>query len=661
MRFLLSFVLLFVMSSALMAQMAPPHAERVKYDTRTLMTVGDIDVSVAEFAYIYGKNNAEKADYSEASVRDYLDLYSTFKLKVAEARAMKLDTVPSLNNELNGYRRQLASSYLMDNGVNEALLREAFDRSKTDKNVSHILVLVKDGATPDQEAKAKQVIDQLHLEIVKGGKSFEALAKASSQDPSAKENGGRIGWMTALQFPGLYDFETAAYETAVGEVSAPVRTRLGWHIVKVNDSRPARGEVEAAHILIRPKDGDKAAAKKKLEAVEARLMAGEDFGKVAQEVSEHVETRARGGYIGFFGIGKNVASFEDAAFGIKSDGGYSDIVESPAGYHIIKRISVRKPTSYQREKSKLKNKVQRDSRFEKAKSAFVVQLKDEYNFKLKEANVKAWKNKLDKTFVTYGWKPNTEQENQVLFTYGDRRVFTVFDFEGWLRTKASERIKMGRIESKEQVASKLLDRYIGEQIIGYEESQLERKYPEFKSLMREFEEGILQFEATRMNVWDKASQDSVGLAEFHASSDKVYNWPERVEVTKYTIESPSKSIAEKARKLAAKKSVKTVEKKLKLGSKLTTEELTFAKGVDPVIDNMSWKPKSTSQLDQPKDGVFVFYRVDKRLPEMKKTLGESRGFVIADYQNFLNDRWVESLKKKYPIKINDEVFKSILR
>ncbi|WP_231862206.1 peptidylprolyl isomerase [Rufibacter sp. DG15C] len=218
-----------------------------------VLTIGPEAVPVSEFAYVYEKNNGNSdSAYSQASVQEYLDLYTNFKLKVAEARSRGLDTTQAFKTELGGYKEQLAQPYLTEKSVTDQLVREAYERSKKEINASHILAAVDMEADPRDTLAAFQKITSLRQQILNGA-SFEVLAKTSSDDPSARENNGQLGYFTALQM--VYPFENAAYNTPKGQVSEPVRTRFGYHLIKVNDIRTAQGEIKVAHIMVRATQG----------------------------------------------------------------------------------------------------------------------------------------------------------------------------------------------------------------------------------------------------------------------------------------------------------------------------------------------------------------------------------------------------------------------
>ena len=221
-------------------------------DDPVLFSVEGKEVRQSEFEYIYNKNNAKNADYSRSSLEEYLELYIKFKLKVQRARDMQLDTIPGLMKELAGYRQQLANSYLNDKEVVHRLVEELYTRMQRDIELSHILIGMKKNAgnedTLEAYNKANTFMDFLH-----SGTRFEPFAQKNSDDKRSAGKGGYLGYLRAMLPNGFYALENQIYSLKPGEIGGPIRTPLGYHIVKVHGSRESRGEMEAAHLLVRKK------------------------------------------------------------------------------------------------------------------------------------------------------------------------------------------------------------------------------------------------------------------------------------------------------------------------------------------------------------------------------------------------------------------------
>ncbi|WP_170254587.1 peptidylprolyl isomerase [Phaeodactylibacter luteus] len=630
-----------------------------------LFSVDGVPVAKSEFVYIYSKTNGKNADFSERSLKEYLDLYVKFKLKVAKAREMQLDTIPELMRELEGYRRQLADSYLIDKEVTEKLNREAYERVQQDVDISHILVAV--GADAEEAAAEQARLKIMNAKKrIEQGAEFEAVAKEISDDKSAQNNGGHIGYVTALFPNGFYELEKAAYTAPIGELYGPLRTDAGFHLLMVHGRRAARGEIEAGHILIRTGDGvTSQAAKARIDSAYQALQNGADFEALAKAVSEDLRTAAKGGYIGFFGINQYSRDFEDAAFGLAEDGAYTQPVQTSVGWHIIRRVSLRGIQPYSIEKGRLENAVKKDNRFEQAKIAMVERIKKDADMKEYPKVLDAFASSLTDTFLTFRWRAPETPSGETLITFGEGYDVTLGDFTSYLERSSRQRLRMGRGKDVKEAVQELYTAFVDESAMRYEEKQLEAKYPDFKALMREYEEGILLFEATKMLVWDKASQDSVGLEKFFKRIRGKYRYGERAKTSIYKVANELSDQMDEIRAFMSTHTPEEVLAKYNTGEgyfpEIRHESKTLDKDLYPEFKNMEWKVGALSQSEPlPQSSVFKVIKIEEILEPRDKTLEEARGYVVADYQDYLEEEWVESLRKAYPVKINDEVFQSMI-
>ncbi len=621
-----------------------------------LFTVDGKPVNVSEFNYIYTKTNGTKADFSKESVMEYLDLYTRFKMKVARAKEMQLDTIPALIEELAGYRRQLADSYLTDREVSDKLVKEVYDRMLKDISVSHILVKIDKNDT----TKAYSSIKEAQARLAKGDK-FEDVAKALSQDDASKSNGGLIGYLTAMLPDGFYSFETAIYNTPVGKTSGILRSPMGYHIIKVNAERPARGEMEISHILIRSKKDEleQPDAKERIDKIYAELKAGKSFEDLAR-YTEDQNSQAKAGYLGFFGIGRYEVGFENAAFALAKDGDYTEPYQSGIGWHIIRRISKKDIEPFDAIKSRLKARIQRDTRYELARVAMVERIKTEAHFTEGVAERNKFIGTLDSSFLTYAYRVPESGSSEKLLSF-DGVTTTVNDWAYWLGESANKRINYSTQYNNNvsEVAKKLYEEFVVEKALGYEETQLDKKYPDFKNLMREYEEGILLFEAIKQNVWDKASLDTIGLDKFFEQNKSHYNWDERASLIYYTISDSAKGDSLKIRKYAAKRTPQQVLKKFnRRGNAVSYREETMERGKGKALDPSVWKEGKVVVHDT---DPLNFMKVEKIIPKTPKALKEARGYVVADYQEFLEKQWMDELAAKYKVVVNKDVLNSIIK
>ncbi|MEX0813889.1 MAG: peptidylprolyl isomerase [Chitinophagales bacterium] len=624
-----------------------------------LFTVEDQTVRLSEFEYVYNKNNQnDKDSYTQESLETYLNLYVNFRLKVKQAEEMGLDTLQNLKKELEGYRKQLSKSYLYDREVTDKLIKEAYERKKQEVRASHILINIANDAVPSDTLKAYKEALRIKKELDRG-KDFETLAKKYSSDPSVSENGGDIGYFTV--FETVYAFESAAYNTPVGEISDPVRTRFGYHILKVTDKRPAQGKIKVAHILIKvpenPSEQQKAFSKSRIEEVYKHLEAGADFKQMVKVYSEDRFSKKTNGEIPVFGTGKMVEAFETAAFSLKEDGDYSKPIKTDYGWHIIQRISKDTIPPFNEIKDQLRKRVERDTRSQIAKNTLVERIKEEYNFKTYPKNKEEIFERIGGTILMGPYKmENKENLDKPLFSLAGTN-FTQKDFVEFLESRQ----KRKRRERAEKLLQEYYNQFEQESCFNYEEAQLDRKYVDFRNLMKEYRDGILLFELTDKKVWSKAVKDTVGLKNFHEANKNNYMWSERVHAS--TFISKDEKTAKKAHKLAAKgkKSVQEIVKKLnKKETLLEVESDIYQRGDDSRVDAMEWT-EGVNELKSNENGQFYFIKINEVIPAQPKTLNEARGYIISDYQEHLEKEWIKDLREKYTVEINREVIKPLIK
>lgn len=633
-------------------------------DSRTLFTVGGEPVSIGDFKYIYAKTNQEKADYSEQSVRDYLDLYVKFKLKVRAAREMRLDTIPTVKTELESYRRQLSNSYLVDREVSDKLVRETYERMKQDVDISYILINCDRNAPPADTLRAYRRILNIK-KLLDSGADFAQVAADSSDDAGVRENRGRLGFVTAMLPDGYYSLERAIYNAKPGQIVGPVRSNQGYHIALVHGFRPARGEVEVAQILLRKTDDPikNEQIKARADSLYFALMQGAaNWDEACIRFSEDKMNASKGGYVGYFGINRYQKSFEDAAFALERNGQISAPVETTIGWHIIRLLNRRGIESFDNLKRPLGERIKRDSRSEIAKRSMINRIRKEAGYVEYTDALNEWAAmQVDTVFLTFRWRPNENKSDKPLLKLG-AATYTVADFEDFCARNSRERMRGAGVPLNE-VIGRLFANWADDVTMIYEEKQLDKKYPEFRNLMREYEEGILLFEALKVNVWDRANADTLGLSQyFDANLRDKYRWDERAVVSLYTLKSDDPKLLAEVRKFAEKNPAdKTLKKFNKKTSMLTVIERTYEKGKNPELNNL-WRPGAmTAPKTDAGTKTASFSKVEKILPPGPKQLKDARGFAVADYQDHLEKTWIQELQAKYPVKIDEAALKSMLK
>jgi len=501
---------------------------------------------------------------------------------------------------------------------------------------------------------------------IEDGAAFADMAAAHSDDKSAENNGGNVGFITAPFPPGMYAIETAAYELPLNKLVGPVRTEGGYHLLKVTARRPARAEIEVAHLLTRKAEGNEADAKRRIDSLYLALLEGAVFEELAA-FSDDKGSAPRGGYLGFFGIGRYETSFEDAAFALINDGAYTKPFETSSGWHIIKRISKRDIQDLATEKPRLENRIKNDERFQEARRAMIANIRKQNDFKEFPEVLQRYMKSLDESFLSFRWKSSEEKSPEVLFTLGAKKKATVADFEEYLVNSARKRLRYGGSMEAADACKLLYADYIDEFCLRYEEENLHIKYPDFKALMREYEEGILLFEATKIEVWDKAAQDSVGLEKFFRTQlQGKYRWEDRATVELWRLQPEGKDQLGDLLKMAAAKS-KTDDILARFNKDdnkpLSVEIYNFERSKAPDgLKEDKWRENAmTIATENPKSKEWTFYRIAKIDPPADKTLKEARGYIVADYQDYLETKWVEDLRKAYKVVLNKDIFEQLVK
>jgi len=637
-----------------------------------VLKIDDNGFNISEFNYIYTKNN-KNISYKKNDLDVYMELFIDYKLKVKEAKRLGYDTIPRLVKELAQYRTQLSQPYMIDKAKNEALIVEAYDRTKNEIRASHILIRVKEDASPADTLKGYNEIIALRKRII-GGEDFisVASAKGGSQDPSVKVNGGDLGYFTALQM--VYPFEDAAFKTPIGEVSMPIRTKFGYHIIKATGKRLAGGKIETAHIMILANDKmskiDNEKAEGKINEIYALLENGDKFEDLAMKFSDDQSSKTKGGLLPEFGAStkqRMVPEFEEAAFAIAKDGGYSKPILTSYGWHIIKRVKVTPIPSYDDMYRELKLKVERDVRAQSTKKSFINTLKKGYNFSENKSALIVFNEIVDASIMQGKWKKVSpfKNEEKVLFSFANNSI-TLNDFATYL-------VDNQRREKPVSVELYLENKYqafVTSEVTRYEDAQLESKYPEFKTLMQEYQDGILIFEIMQNEIWNKASKDSAGLANYYTTHKADFFFPIQIDGILYTCK--NKSIAKQTYKLvkAGVLQMDEITAKVNESSALNVKakKSFFNTETTPEFKKKNlFKSSKKVKLRKFKEGkascfkykgTFYVMFPEEMDPPHARAFNEAKGLVTAAYQNELQEKWLSELRAKAKIEIVEAILYS---
>jgi peptidyl-prolyl cis-trans isomerase SurA len=622
----------------------------------TLITLGDDVISSEEFLAVYNKNKNVGKDIDPKTPEEYLELYINFKLKVKEATTLGKDTLPGFIREFGGYRAQLAKPYLVDKKTEEKVVAEAYERMQYEVRASHIMLDLPADALPADTLRVYNELMKVRKEIIAGA-SFEDKAKEISTDTYSAVNGGDLGYFTVFNM--VYPFESAAYNTPQGEISMPVRSPYGYHLVKTVDKRPNRGKVKVAQIFVisdnKTSKEKQAEAERKVQEIYKQLQEGAEFELLCKQYSDDKSTSSIGGVMKPFGINEMLYEFQEASFAIENVGDYTEPFKSERGWHIVKLIEKIPVGSFEESEKSIKKSIKNDARSSKGRNSLIVTLKKEYNFKDYPKRLKDVNRLVDESFLTAKWNGTEAKKlTKTLMEFAGTK-YTQGDFAAYLE-KNQRPVRKGNEIEKE--VYKFYNNWVNSTIIQYEDGQLESKYPEFRLLVNEYRDGILLFDLTQETVWDKASKDTTGLKAFHEAHKSDYMWGKRVNAV--VVSCSDKSTATKVMKsLKKNSSLQSILDKYNKDSELTVklDSNLYSEGQNALIDKVEWVKGASAIVEEDKRAKFVYiYEV---LEPMEKELMEARGLIISDYQKELETAWIAELRAKYPVTVNKDLFKKV--
>lgn len=650
MRIKNSFVgLMFFISSQIFAQNSK----------EVLFTIDNKPYYSDEFTRIYKKNLDLVKDDSQKDLNQYLDLFIGYKLKVNKAYKLGLQENQKYQSELSSYRNQLSKNYVNDSKVTSKLIEEAYSRNLKEIRASHILLSM------DESIKGTDTLAFYNraLEIkkrIEKGESFEEVAQKESQDPSVRENKGDLGYFTAFRM--VYPFESAAYKTPVGKISNPVRTRFGYHIIKVTDIRDNRGEVSVAHImLMKPQENtaeSMAKVKQNIDDIYTKIQQGESFEALAAQFSDDKSTASKGGQLQRFSSGQlSSEEFEKVAFGLKDAGEISKPFQSQFGWHIVKLIEKYPIQSLDQMKNELESKIKRDERSIIITNSLAKKLKSKYTF---ETNQKEYQNAeklVNDAVYSQTWEIPAKKEDVSgnIAVVNKTKKIPTSEFITYIHSQQKNKLTTKPIK---KLVAELYDSWKEEQLITYYNDNLENEFPEFKYIMDEYRDGLLLFDLMEKEIWDKSKTDTLGLQDFYTQHKDNYKWKKRYDVDILS-STDEKMIAEAKKYLTKGKSLDFIKEKLNKEGKVA---IMVKSGLfEEDFDVLKKTPVLQEGINPvTKDGGYFFLvRVNKIKPVENKTLAECKSKVINDYQQFLESTWVDNLKKEFTIQVNNLVFEKV--
>lgn len=614
-----------------------------------LMTVNGLDVPKSEFEYLYHKNSQQQLEAQPLS--EYVEMFKIYKLKVADALAEGVDTTAAFRKEMDSYRRELANPYMADSVYLNSLIDESYRHSTQEAEAIHLMLLKpQSGSKTAVKAKA----DSLRRAIA-GGADFDAAVAEWSQDRMTKEKGGNMGYITVNKYP--YHFEEAVFNTPEGEVSEVVESPVGYHIIKGGKKRPARGSVLASHILKMVSQGSTRAqedeAKAWIDSIASVLKQNPNsFEAIAMSQSDDKGSARNGGLLPWFSAGMMVAPFDSAAFALQN-GEISSPVRSQFGWHIIKRLDSKQPESREALKAELLQRFTnpQDERHMMVRRQLVDRLSAKHKAKYlpgaEALKQRVAANGIDSLFFVWA-----EDNSAVPFAAIGKKQFTTGDFVKGLRHN-----DISDPDFASEVIQNYLDYFMYKNLVDAEETWLEANEPDYRNLLHEYRDGSLLYEVSVNKVWDRASKDTEGLQKYFDANRKNYTWT-TPHVKGILVQAANDSVAAEVKKRLQQLGGDTIVSvaRKEFGKKANIERVLVAQGANAMVDNLMF---GAPQVKPASASFTTYFLYEPTVLNEPEEISDVRGLVISDYQNQLEQDWIEELKLKYPVTINEKTLKKV--
>ena len=610
-----------------------------------LMKVGGRDVRLSEFEYLYHKNNSQQVQ--PQSLDEYVQMFVDYKLKVADAEAAGIDTTAAFLNEFTQFRNELAEPYLQDQAVLDSIVAENYEHMSNVLLVSHIMMYGGSEAT----------LDSIRNEIVSGRLTFEEAARTNSIDKPSAVRGGLMGYVSAGRYP--WPFEAAAYDTEVGGISPVINSGYGCHIIRVENRMPER-QVQVEHILLLTRGvTDSVAAHKKVvaDSLYNVIKGGNcEFGELAMRFSEDPGSAQRGGRLDWFGRGVMVNEFDSVAFAMPK-GAYSEPFMSPFGWHIIHKLDERGVGTLEENRQDIIKNLGKDERGSLPLQTYVLKQYPRFKARLFDENrgrlaeiVEKNGAAFDSTFVA-----NLSKSELPMFEVAGEK-YTLAQIMPSLSTTA--------LKGVDNIVDFIFNgagTMLFNKVLDAAREDLVNVNPDYRNLINEYRDGILLFEISNRNVWQRAAEDKQGLETFFAANRDKYKW-DTPKFKSYIIFASNDSILNEAMTYASGMPADILPADLvknmreKFGRDVKVERVIAAKGENAITDYLAFggdKPSS----DNARWASYAAFR--GRIIPSPEEAADVRGAVVADYQAELERNWVNALRQKYPVEVNNKVLQQV--
>ena len=615
-------------------------------NSEVLFKINQDNYKVEEFKRSYQKNIDLPSTASE-TVEEHLERFIDFHLKLKAAYAMGLDTLPAFKKEYQSYYKQIAGNYISNGEVTEAMLREMYGRTQTEVRASHILLNLDKNEKDTAEVYQQALILKKRIEK---GEDFERLAKKYSQDQSARLNAGDVNWFNTSMM--VYQFESKAYELEVGEVSDPVRTEFGYHIIKKTGERSSRGKLKTAHIVLKFTD-TLTDLEKRIQKIYNKLQDGEDFHELAKTYSQEASSASSGGYITEFSLGGlNSKTYENEAYKLKNNGDYSKPFKSNYGWHIVKLIETSPLASYDEMRDQLKDKLKSSSRSKLLVSKIKQSLEKIYDVDINEEAKTYFIDSMGDHFKKGKWvfDPDDEVGQRVIIRVENK----VVDFRSFGKHIELQQRPLQIPPSNAVVVQKAVDDFVYKNLIAHHKTQLPEVDNDFKLKMLEFKNGILIFDYMSQFIWEPIVKDSIAQKDYYAKNAKDFVVPEQV-----------------VGKLYSSKNKTSLKKlKISLATKVKLEDISEALPEDVILENVSLDKLSPklpkrfkfelgySKLHKHNE-QFMLMQVEEVMPSRLQKFEAVKGKIISHLQAEKEKQVVSELRNQNSVVIMHEVARKL--
>lgn len=613
-----------------------------------LFSIENEPVYTSEFLRLYNKNLDLVQDDSKNNTDEYLALLINYKLKLREAKALGFDKKPNYVRELASYKQQLAKNYMPSTPITEALLEEAYKRISNEVKASHILVRLTENASPEDTLQAYNTIRKFRKTALSEG--FETLR---TQVHNGKTVFGEdLGWFSGFKM--VYPFENAAYNTPIGSISQPFKTRFGYHIVYVQDKRPSRGERTVAHIMVSTNDNNEKQATERIQDIYKKLGQGQGFEALAKQFSDDAYSAQKGGMLPPISGGQlGSQAFEDVVFGLNKVGDVSEPFKTQFGWHIVKLYTKTPVGTFQDLKPELEQRIKRDDRSKLIDQALTDALKTKYG--VTSSDLSYFNSIVTNAYYNRAWQlPNGFQGDNILFNIKEE-PYTYADFGKFL-IKSQE-----KAFDKKPLNHLVLDAYndfLAQSLTAYQEAHLEEENQEYAQILNEYREGLLLFDFMENTVWNAANTDTVALKNYYQNFKENYKTPEKANAV--IASSSSKKTLENV-KVLLDQNMEIAQIKNEVNTKDKIEVVLTEGEIDAKHQALpeNFKFNIGASKIYPYNNTYNLIFVRSITPEQQQAFEDVKGVVSNDFQTHKENNLIKNLKNKYKVTINQKELKRL--